>query len=57
MVLVKKELLLAADFSICIGYLWKYELTNTDDPSDLIALCIETKRNYVTRLRSLPPEV
>ena len=32
MVLIKKDLLLESDFSMCLGYLWKYELRDPDAP-------------------------
>ena len=51
MVLIKKDLLLESDFSMCLGYLWKYELRDPDDPSDVIARSIQTKKNYVSRLK------
>ena len=40
MVCMKKELLLESDFSMCLGILWKYELDEPDDPSNLIAKAI-----------------
>ena len=51
MVLIKKELLLESDFSMCLGYLWKYELRDPDDPSDVIARSIQIKKGYVSRLK------
>ena len=45
------------DFSTCIGYLWKYELGEVDDPSELISLFMQTKSNYVTRLKAVQEEI
>ena len=50
MILLKTDMLLTADFSTCIGYLWKYELPNPDDPSGLLRNCIEIKQRYVERV-------
>lgn len=50
MVLLKKDPLLESDFSMCLGTLWKYELNDPDDPSDLIARTIQVRKNYLQKV-------
>ena len=47
MVLLKKEILLESDFAMCLGYLWKYELHDADDVSDVISRAIKIKKTYL----------
>ena len=50
MVVLKKEMLLESDFSTCLSSLWKYELNDPDDPSDVIAKTIHVKKNYLAKI-------
>lgn len=52
MIIIKKDILLNGDFSTCLSSLWKYELKNPDDPSDLIVRSIQVRKNYLERLAS-----
>ena len=40
LIIIKKDQLLQSDFSSCLSSLWKYELKNPDDPTDLIVRAI-----------------
>lgn len=51
MVVLKKDILLESDFSMCLGSLWKYELNDPDDPSDVIARTIHVKKNYLQKVQ------
>lgn len=51
MVVIKKDILLESDFSMCLGSLWKYELNDPDDPSDVIARTINVKKNYLKQFQ------
>lgn len=51
MVILKKDTLMESDFSMCLGTLWKYELNDPDDPSDLLAKTIQVKKNYLAKIQ------
>ena len=48
-------MLLDSDFSTCLSSLWKYELKNPDDPSDLIVRAIQVKKTFLEKLASGEP--
>ena len=56
MVLLKKEILLESDFAMCLGYLWKYELHDADDVSDVISRAIKIKKSYLQQVQPKSPD-